>query len=325
MPDCMLDMIVTHYREPWEMGEKFFAMLDLQRGIDFADFRVILVQDGEEGKLSPERFAHRPYKVEMITIPHAGVSAARNAGLDEATADWVMFCDFDDTFANVYALMDIMNVLDTEDCDLLWANFYVEARGDNGRVALAEQGLNSVFNHGKVYRRSFLLAQGLRFDPALPYCEDSLFNTAAYTICDPGRIGKIATPRPLYLWCDTPGSVTNTLKNGETAAVCAFRRNREVCELYQKMRPRGEYCAMVARTVMDCYYSLLGRADTPPLQALRRDFCAWFRRHRREWREVPYETLRLVKDISRKASGAKALGIQETETVTRWLEKLSAE
>ena len=25
----------------------------------------------------------------------------------ETTADWVMFCDFDDTFANVYALMDI--------------------------------------------------------------------------------------------------------------------------------------------------------------------------------------------------------------------------
>lgn len=76
----MLDIIMTHYTEHWATGAKFFNMLDLQRDVDFAQIRVILVNDGKENKLPEEYFSGRPYRVEQISIDHAGVSAARNAG-----------------------------------------------------------------------------------------------------------------------------------------------------------------------------------------------------------------------------------------------------
>lgn len=106
----MLDIIVTHYDEPWETGAKFFQMLDIQRKVDFQQIRVILVNDGEEHSLPSEYFEGRPYRVTQISIPHAGISAARNAGIEKATAEWICFCDFDDMFADVYSLWSVLNV-----------------------------------------------------------------------------------------------------------------------------------------------------------------------------------------------------------------------
>ena len=321
----MLDIIVTHYKEPWDVGAKFFSMLDLQRGVDFGDFRVILVNDGEENALPDEHFLNRPYKVEQISIPHAGVSAARNEGIRVATADWIMICDFDDTFANVYALMDILNVLPA-DVDLLWSDLYVERRSENGVVTLDEQGLNGVFNHGKVYRRQFLLDNDIWFDPFLPYCEDSLFNTVAYTVCKENRVAKIVTKNMLYIWCDTEGSVTNTMKNRQKGRYYTYYRNKKVCEVYKRHRPHDQYCGMIARTIMDAYYALNVRGELEDyMREMKKDFLAWYREHKQEWRSVPYETLKLIKEKSRKCSGPKNAGTIEEISVSQWLSTLEKE
>lgn len=82
----VLDIIVPHYKEPLEIVQKFFSMLDIQRGVDFDSFRVILVNDGEENAFPDSYFESLPYPFRQISIPHSGVSAARNAGLDAAQA-----------------------------------------------------------------------------------------------------------------------------------------------------------------------------------------------------------------------------------------------
>ena len=102
-----LDIIMPHYKEPWDTVKKFFAMLELQRGIDFHSFRVLIVNDGKENAFPLNQFSSFPYEVLQISITHAGVSAARNAGLLASEAEWVMFCDCDDMFAHPYALLDI--------------------------------------------------------------------------------------------------------------------------------------------------------------------------------------------------------------------------
>ena len=86
----MLDLIIPHYTEPWQVGKKMFDMLDIQRGMDFAKIRVIVVNDGEDHALDQSCLQDRPYRAEQISIAHAGVSAARNAGLRYASAKWIM-------------------------------------------------------------------------------------------------------------------------------------------------------------------------------------------------------------------------------------------
>ena len=77
-----LDIIIPHYHEPASMLDPMFAMLKLQRNVLMTDFRVMIINDGEECAL-PEDFGRdMPFEVKVRTIPHSGVSAARNAGLD---------------------------------------------------------------------------------------------------------------------------------------------------------------------------------------------------------------------------------------------------
>ena len=99
----MLDIVITHYREPWEICRKQFIMLDMQRRVDWKDIRVTVINDGGH-RLPEECLAGLSYPIEQLDIPHGGISAARNAGIEHSTAEWLCFCDFDDMFADVYAL-----------------------------------------------------------------------------------------------------------------------------------------------------------------------------------------------------------------------------
>lgn len=80
----LLDLIIPHYDETLEQGRKMFEMLRLQRIVDFDDFRVILVHDGEDRRFQENVNLddEYPYQITELTIPHKGVSGA-------GTPDWM--------------------------------------------------------------------------------------------------------------------------------------------------------------------------------------------------------------------------------------------
>ena len=73
-----LDLIVPHYKEPWETCKYLFDSIAMQRGIDFGDIRVVLVNDGDAVVLNKDVFVGYPFEVEYLVKEHGGVSTARN-------------------------------------------------------------------------------------------------------------------------------------------------------------------------------------------------------------------------------------------------------
>ena len=307
----MLDIIMPHYKEPWEVGKKFFDMLDLQRGVDFSKIRVILVQDGEEGTLPP--ITGKKYKVDMFTIPHGGVSAARNFGMKQATSDWIMFCDFDDLFANVYAVADIINVLPADDYDMIWADYISEDKLVNGQMVLHMRKYNMVFIHGKIYRRQFLIDNDLWFDEELSFNEDSAFNSIANTVWDPKRIGKLNPTAPLYIWTFTEGSVTASRDSHGKALIGLYLRNKKVCEAFKTRLPLDRFCAMVSRVAWDTYHALCVDGLPEDMQWMVDDFKNWWKEYKVFYPMVDPEILKEVIEISHTEH---TLGDQEEEA--RW-------
>ena len=180
-----LDIIVPHHKEPWETGKKFFDMLGLQRGIRFEEIRVILCQDGEDGKLPEDTFGGYPYRVDTVTIRQSGVSAARNAGIRAAKAPWVAFCDFDDMYSSALSLkvaLEALRKAEKEGIVYLWNRFMEEVNGENGRVTILKHDWDATFIHGRFYWRAFLEENGLRFNESLTFGEDQDFNTLAQII-----------------------------------------------------------------------------------------------------------------------------------------------
>ena len=256
----LLTLVVTHYNEAWEDIQAFFKMLNLQRGIQPGACDVIIVQDGEDaGNADPERIAGEcilPCRV--LRIEHGGVSKARNAGLDAAAGAWVMFCDCDDSFYSVDSLNSILSSLQQagDRADLIYAPFWMELAEDGTAWRRVLFDRNWIFIHAKVWRASWLREHEVRFDEAIAYGEDALFNTEAVLVADPSRIAHMKDP--VYMWCHRANSCTEDPANFSRnmhdlyiarihgVAACARRGNATITVLY------------AMRAIVDGFYELRG-------------------------------------------------------------------
>ncbi len=321
----MLDIIIPHYNEPWSVGQQLFDMLGVQRGIDFDQIHVILVNDGFEHKLPDVYFSDRPYHVEQISIPHGGVSVARNAGLEAATHEWVMFCDFDDVFSNIYSMRDYMTPLPAKDYDVLWGDFYVEDKNEQDALRIITRtDLNTVFVHSKLFRREFLLDKNIRFTPGLTFDEDGEFNSIVFAVAERKRVGKIVTKTPPYVWCWRKDSTTHGYNDRrEEGAICHYKRNKNVCEVYKKVLPMNRVCGMVARTVWDMYYTLNVPTLSDKMVEMRNDFIQWFAKHKEYYLEADRQDIPLIRRIAR--IERKTEDFRDNVTIEQWLDEIEKE
>ena len=112
-----------------------------------------------------------------------GVSAARNAALDAATADYVMFCDADDMFCNVCGLHILFNEMEVGNFDTLMSTFIEESRHpETGKPLYINHEIDSTFVHGKVHRLAYLRDNSIRWNDNLTVHEDSYFNILAQNL-----------------------------------------------------------------------------------------------------------------------------------------------
>ena len=65
----------------------------------YRNLEILLVDDGSPDNSGAmcDAWAQKDARIRVIHKPNGGLSSARNAGLDEATGEYVMFLDSDDT------------------------------------------------------------------------------------------------------------------------------------------------------------------------------------------------------------------------------------
>ena len=298
----MLDIVITHYQEPWSVCRRLFETLDAQRGVDWDQIYVTVVNDGGD-RLPEDMLEDLNFRCVQLDIPHGGISAARNAGLDHAEEPWIMFCDCDDCFSNVFALEDILNVLPgaEKQYDMMWTKVWSERLRDGAhQVYQIHDKKIMVFIHGKVYRREFLLDEGIRFDESMTFNEDSLFNATIMTRTTNARIGEISTYAPAYVWIVREGSVTDAPDADDKSAIGQLRRNMKVTDQYRVHRPEG-YAGMVTRVIYDTYFMThTGKYSPSCKQQVLDEFRRWIKTQAYgDFTNVDAKHLRQIREISR--------------------------
>lgn len=195
-----LQILVPQYKETDEVIRPLLDSLRVQQNIDFNELGVVICNDGTDVRLSEELLNSYPFKVEYYLCEHRGVSATRNACLDRATADYVMFCDADDMFCSAMGLFIVFREMGINGgFDTLVSVFNEETRDPQGNIVYINRERDMTFVHGKVHRRQYLLDNNIRWNDSLTIHEDSYFNCLCQKLLTDESRGRYC-PMPFYLW-----------------------------------------------------------------------------------------------------------------------------
>ena len=211
---------------------------------------AIVVDDGSTDGTDEilRRFASEDGRVRMIRGGHAGASAARNTGLDEAERlhpEYITFLDSDD-YLEPDALDAFLRTAKDTGAEIVhckyfneYVNGYRTELGNlfpPGTVLRREQFPQTVYwrmitgiqmNHActKFYRAGLL--QGVRFDTSMRTGEDLMFNIEVFSRAE--SYAYIA--RPLYHYIrDMAQGLTNSGLSGRVKLQCNWRISRRMLE-----------------------------------------------------------------------------------------------
>lgn len=150
--------------------------LDSVLAQSFENFELILVDDcsrDESGAIC-EEYAAKDHRISIIHHQgNQGVSAARNHGIDTAQGDYISFIDSDDWVETNYLKDFTYNLTTTANPELLTQDVtQINEKGETvyygGRTSLS-------FSVAKMFSRSLIEEQQLRFPVGIKTAEDTLF------------------------------------------------------------------------------------------------------------------------------------------------------
>lgn len=176
----------------------------LERAVDsllnqsFVDFEAILVDDGstdDSGALC-DAYALKDSRIKVIHQKNGGVSAARNAGMNIATGEWMVTLDADDwagprwleLFASGFASGADLIVQGYKKTEIDGSENVFEykdqvcGRRDAAEVLMGDEIKGVVWN--KVFRMSIVREKSMLFEQGLVPAEDEVFTSEYLSYSD---------------------------------------------------------------------------------------------------------------------------------------------
>lgn len=313
-----IDILMPHYKESWELVKPFFDSLAMQRAVDLNDVRVIMVNDGDDVVFDTHSWLY-PFPTEYYVKPHGGVSAARNYALDKSQADYVMFCDCDDSFANIYGLRFLFDKMESG-YDAITSIFLVEYM-DSGKLSVTYKDKDVTFVHGKAYRRQYLIDQNIRWKPELTIHEDGYFNCLAIMLTE----NKTKIDTPFYTWKYRADSVAS--KEDDAFVLRTYKNVMDArIALTKEAKRRGRHedaRGFVAKTVLDSYYDMNKTVALMPenkklVENAEREFKRFYMKYRAEYHACTVDQIAQVAAVARMDAYNKGFKLEQ-RTLHDWL------
>ena len=172
----------------------------------YKNLEILLMDDGSNDGFESSIVAElSDSRVRLIKLPHAGVSAARNAGIENASGNYIAFADADDAIEPTY-VETLLEDIHSHKCDAVICNYY-EFGEKKERVNVDLPWKNVTIDHltideiliprmiyggkdsirGIAWRtfcsKNFIINNELKFIEGLSFAEDMLFTLQLYHRC----------------------------------------------------------------------------------------------------------------------------------------------
>lgn len=146
---------------------------------------IIIIEDGSTDggdKICKKYAKENGWK--FIAQKNSGVSVARNRGIDEATGDYIAFLDADDAY-ELNAIEVMKKMAKDGKYNIIQFGQYRQKCGSHpqsprGDYILPDMVKYWEFTTNKLYKRSFIIENNIRFIEGLQFGEDEMFNVEAF-------------------------------------------------------------------------------------------------------------------------------------------------
>lgn len=260
--------------------------LDSIAGQKFDELEVLLIDDGSSDGSAEiaKAYAAKDRRYRYIRQENAGVSAARNRGIEEAKGDYLAFYDADDIVPEK-ALIAMYKAGETRKADIVIGIMEEKSLGESllymHSVKLSSQrnispldknlfGAWSICN--KLFRREFIINNNLRLEP-LKNAEDGVFTFCALQkakkICGCRVVAYNYIKRPFWESASATQTISRSymesllksheriLAEANKLAESNIKSNRSKINIY--LRPL--YIRFIEGELLNGYYRGIWRAD----------------------------------------------------------------
>ena len=212
MNDDLISVVIPVYNVENYLEECLSGVLSQT----YENLEILLVDDGssDSSYVVADKFRRRDGRIQLLSRPHGGLSAARNTGLCQASGRFVYFMDSDDRIIPG-ALETLHSAAAANRADLVQGAYCIgkmpadcrclSQKAGKGRALLCElleteRYIPQVWS--LLLRHSFLKKHGLRFEPGLIH-EDECFTPQCYWLAS--RAVKL--DYPFYNYRKRPDSI----------------------------------------------------------------------------------------------------------------------
>ena len=230
----------------------------------YQNLEIICIDDGSTDASWEilQRYAEKDCRIKAIHQENAGVSAARNAGLDVATGEFVTFVDADDWLESEAYEKVVEQFADG--VDIVCFGCVVDGASDAeldeyfnrlpyGRIEITPAKFSelNVSLPTKVYRREIIEQHGIRFPKGVAYGEDS-----AFVLCLLGRAKVMYNVASRYYhYVQRDSSVMHDKVRLESRVEDLLRAWEYVVQYYSRWGILDAYWPVTERLLSEvCYF-----------------------------------------------------------------------
>jgi len=230
MNDPVVSVIIPAYNAEKWLPDAIRSVL----AQTFTHWELIIVNDGSTDGTAHVAQSFRDGRIRVLDQANAGVSAARNAGLDSATGEFIGFMDADDAMhpENLAAKLHALEVSSADwafadvavcDANLVPTGEVIQGTdGDVLRTALLQAQPAVPLSCGNILARRRCFETGIRLDERLSNAADQDLTMQLAADFSPVHVGRV-----LCLYRNLAGSMSKDVMLFQTDHLRLFRNARK--------------------------------------------------------------------------------------------------
>lgn len=202
----MISIIIPHHKETIEDMKPLLSSIDNQLGINFNNIEILICNDTDYVILDFSLYTNIKSRIHNVySSVKNNIGMNRQAGLDNAKGDYVLFCDADDALYSALSLHTVFKLIQSGKD---YYNFQFVREVVDGTFDI--EPYNTIWIFGKLIKLNFLRKHNIHWTPEIGMHEDTYLNLLIRGHCPTYEQSEDL----IYVWRFNSNSITRS-NNGE--------------------------------------------------------------------------------------------------------------